>query len=78
MGDHQGRVILGDLAEAGLDLPLGMAVEGRGRLVEEHDGGALQDGARDGDPLLLAAGELQPALADPGGEAVGQPARRDR
>ena len=49
-----------------LDLPLGVAVERRGRLVEQQDRRRLQDRAGDGDALLLAARELQAALADLG------------
>ncbi len=45
---------------------LGVAVERRSRLVEQQDRRAFQDGAGDGDALLLAAGEFQAALADLG------------
>ena len=37
-------------------------------------GGAFEDGARDGDALLLAAGQFQPALADLGLVALGRAA----
>ena len=47
-----------------LDFLLGVGVERRGRLVEHQDRRVLQDGAGDGDALLLAAGEFQAALAD--------------
>ena len=49
-----------------LDFLLGVAVERRGRLVQHQDRRPLQNGAGDGDALLLAAGKLQPALADLG------------
>ena len=49
-----------------LDFLLGVAVERGGRLVEHQDRRRLEDGARDGDALLLAARQLQPALADLG------------
>ena len=39
-------------------------VERRGRLVEQQDRRRLEDRARDGDALLLAARQLQAALAD--------------
>ena len=39
-------------------------IERRGRLVEKQDRGVLQDGARDAEPLALAARELGAALAD--------------
>ena len=61
-----------DAVERRLDLALGVAVERRGRLVEDEDRRRLEDGAGDGDALLLAARELQPALADLGVVAVGQ------
>ena len=44
---------------AALDQALGAGVERRGRLVEDQDRRVLQDHARDRDPLLLAARELQ-------------------
>jgi hypothetical protein len=53
-----------DAVERVLNFALGVAVERRGRLVEHEDRRALEDGAGDGDALLLAAGELQAALAD--------------
>src|SRR4051794_28162041 len=36
----------------------------RGRLVEQEHGGGGEKGARDGQALALAAGELGPLLAD--------------
>ena len=62
----------GDAVERRLDLALGVDVERRGRLVEDQDRRRLEDGAGDGDALLLAAGEFQAALADLGLVAVGQ------
>ena len=47
-----------------LDQPLRVRVERAGRLVQDQDARVLQDHARDGDALLLAAGELVAALAD--------------
>src|SRR5437762_3535681 len=41
-------------------------VERRGGFVEDQDAGILQQGARDRHALLLAAGELQAALAHHG------------
>ena len=63
--DQRGAVLRYPL-ERVLDLLLGVAVERRGRLVEQQDRRPLEDGPRDGDALLLAAGELQAALADLG------------
>ena len=47
-----------------LDQPLGAGVEGAGGLVEDQDARVLEDGAGDGDALLLAARKLIAALAD--------------
>ena len=52
--------------ERRLDFPLGVDVERRGRLVEDEDRRRLEDGAGDRHALLLAAGQLQAALADLG------------
>src|SRR5580765_6635249 len=64
MRDDQRRAILGDPVELVLNVFFSMAVERRGRFVEQQDRRALEDRARDGDALLLAAGKLQAALAD--------------
>ena len=72
MGDHQRGAALRDLLQALLQRPLGAAVEGRGRLVEDQDRRVLEQDAGDGDPLLLAARQLETALADLRGIAVGQ------
>ena len=53
-----------DALQRVLDLALGEAVERRGRLVEHQDRRPLQDRAGDGDALLLAARQFEPALAD--------------
>ena len=58
--------------ERRLDFLLGVGVERRGRLVEDQDRRRLEDGAGDRHALLLAARELQAALADHGLVAVGQ------
>jgi hypothetical protein len=58
--DHQRGAAARDALERVLDFLLGVAVERRGRLVEQQDRRAFQDRAGDGDALLLAAGELQP------------------
>ncbi|CAN3962300.1 DNA-directed RNA polymerase subunit omega, partial [Dysosmobacter welbionis] len=42
------------------------------RLIQNHDGGVLQNGAGNGDPLLLAAGEGGAALSHHRMIAVGQ------
>ena len=62
--DHQRGAAARDALERVLDFLLGVAVERRGRLVEHQDRRRFQDRARDGDALLLAAGQFQAALAD--------------
>src|SRR5205823_13100500 len=49
-----------------LDRELHFAVEGGGRLVEHQNRGIFQNNPGQGDPLSLAAGELDAALADVG------------
>ena len=58
--------------ERGEDVLLGAGVERAGRLVEQQDRRVLDEGPRDRDALLLAARELEPALAHLGGEALRQ------
>ena len=53
-----------------LDHLLRLGVEGRGRLVEEQDLGVAQQGARDGDALLLAARQEGRFAAAVGGETI--------
>ena len=64
MGDHHGGAAAAHLFQRALDLLLGAGVERAGRLVEQQDVRVLQDGAGDRHPLLLAARQLQAALAD--------------
>ena len=64
--------VLRHLVERVLDLLLGVAVERARGLVEDQDRRPLEDGAGDGDALLLAAGELEAALAHHGAVALGQ------
>ena len=47
-----------------------LRVQGGGGLVEDQDRGVLQQHAGEGDTLALAAGQLDAALADPGGIAA--------
>ena len=74
MRDHERGAVLRHALERVLNVLLGVAVERRGRLVEQQDRRRLQDGARDRDALLLAAGKFQAALADLGVVAL----RRER
>jgi hypothetical protein len=64
VGDDDGGAVAGDAVEGRLDRFLGPAVERAGRLVEDQDRRVLEQRAGDGDALLLAARQLEPALAD--------------
>ena len=57
--NHQRGAVLRHAFERVLDFLLGVAVERGGRLVEHQDRRRLEDGAGDGNALLLAAGKLQ-------------------
>lgn len=57
VSDSDGGAALGGDVEGGLDDFLGGGVEGRGSFVKEEDLGVADEGAGDGDALLLAAGE---------------------
>ena len=59
-------------AERFADRFLGFAVERRGGLVEQQDRRVLQERARNGDALALAARQLDAAVADHGRDAVRQ------
>src|SRR5258708_23498472 len=60
---HQG-------VEACLDRAFDLAVERRGCLVQHQDRSVLENDARNGDALSLAAGKLHAALADLGAVAA--------
>ena len=75
VGDHERRAPGHHLAQRELDLLLGRGVDRRGRVVEDQDPRIGQDRARDRDPLALAAGQRQPALADERVVALRQGAR---
>ena len=64
MGDHDRRASAGDALQRRLDVALGETVERRRRFVEHQNRRRLEHRARDGDPLLLAARELESPLAD--------------
>jgi len=67
--DSENRHVAGDAADLVNDLAFGCVVERRARLVEEEDFRIRIESSGDGDPLALAAGEFQPALADDGVKA---------
>jgi hypothetical protein len=72
VGDNEGRPVLDEAIDAGLDPSFGLAVDVTGRLVEDDDRRIVEQGPRDGDPLVLAAREFDSTLADPRVVAVGQ------
>src|SRR5688500_12767076 len=72
VGDDDAGAARRDVVQRLLDRRLGAAVEGAGRLVEDQDRRGLEQGAGDGDALLLAARQLETALADLRLVAVGQ------
>ena len=53
VGDDQDGAVLDQGAQCLLDLGLGLGVGHGGGLVKHDDGGVQQDGAGDGDALLL-------------------------
>ncbi len=55
-----------------VDEHLVLGVDAARRLVEHQDGRILEDGAGDGQPLPLPAGQAQAAFADQGVVAPGQ------
>jgi len=66
VGDDQDGLAHDELLERVLDELLALRIERGGGLVEDEDGGVAQEGAGEGEPLLLAAGEQGAALADDG------------
>ena len=61
------------ICKTNLNIEFRLCVEGRGGLVEDHDAGVLEEGPGDGDPLLLAPGQLQPPLTDHGIVGIREP-----
>ena len=64
VGDDQRGAALLHVVERALNLVLGGAVDGAGGVVQDQDARVLQERARQGDALPLAAGQRHPALAD--------------
>ncbi len=73
-GDDEGGAPAHHGVERLLDQILGLHIHAGGGVVEDQDARVEQEGAGDGDALLLAAGERDAALADPGVVAVGEAA----
>src|SRR5262245_57673524 len=70
MRDRDGGAAAAELGDRFLHVALGLGVERRGGLIEQDDWRILDQRARDCDALALAAGELEPVLADLSGVAV--------
>ena len=64
MADQQGGASFEESGELPVELGLGHGVEGRGRLVQNEQLWLAGEGAGDGDPLPLAAGEALAAVED--------------
>ena len=62
VGNHNHGAAAGEFLHDGGDRRLVFAVEGRGDLVEQQNGGVFNKGARNGNPLAFAARQLQTAL----------------
>src|SRR5258708_29334014 len=64
MRDDDDGAMLHQILQSGLDQTLGFGIQVRGRFVENKYRRVLQQSARDGEALALAAGEFLAALAD--------------
>src|SRR5580704_9903190 len=72
VGNDQGGSTLEGMEKRPLHCVLGLGVQmGRG-LVEDDDGGRLEEETGDGQSLLLSAGEAKSTIADDRVESVGQ------
>ena len=70
--DHQRGAPARQALEGRSDLAFAFRVEGTGGLVEQQDLAVCEQRACNGDPLALASGEFDPALAQVSLEALGQ------
>ena len=75
VGDDQRRPAAHHLAQREPDPRLGRRVDRGGRVVEDEDARIDEERAGDREPLALAAGERDPALADHRLVAVREAAR---
>jgi hypothetical protein len=62
MRDHAHRGVSAQPIADGLDRPLALVVKGARRLIEDQQRRVAQQGARENEPLTLAAGEPAAAL----------------
>ena len=72
MGNDDGGAPFGYPVERCLNFAFGAAVECAGGFIEDQDWGIFEQRAGDGNALLFAARQFQPALADLGGIAFRQ------
>src|SRR6516165_2026575 len=72
MGDDDRGTTRRDLPKRTLDGGLSMEVDGGCRFIEEEDRPVGQDRARNPNPLLLTAGQLDPPFADDRIVSVGE------
>src|SRR5699024_2017110 len=70
VGDGQGGAAMGQFFQALAHQDLALVVQGAGGLVQDQDGRVFQKDPCDAQPLLLAAGQLDPPLAHVGVVAV--------
>jgi hypothetical protein len=68
--DHEGRALRAQAAERRLDQGFALAVEARGRFVEDQEARVGEQRACDRDALALATREPHATLADDGVEAL--------
>src|ERR1700693_3238182 len=66
MGDHKSRATTHQVAQTFLDEGFGLRVEAGGGFVQDENAGIGENGAGDGDALLLSTGKFDPAVADDG------------
>ena len=71
MGDREYRDIRGQALQSLTDRDFGLGIQAGRRLVQNEQPRSTHQGARDGDTLLLAAGEPEAPLADDRIEALG-------
>jgi hypothetical protein len=72
VGDEEHRRLALQLVHGLREVLRGLRIQAAGGLVEEQDARTLEDGAGDGEALLLAAGEADAVLADLGLVTLGQ------
>ena len=72
LGDDEAGAPAHQALQRQLDEVLGFGIYAGERIIEDEDARILEQGAGDGDALLLSAGERHAALADMGGIALRQ------